>query len=136
MLGNINHITLAVSDLEKSFAFYTEVLGLKPKVKWKRGAYLTLGDTWIALNQDSSVSGTDRADYSHIAFTCKPADFQDLRNKLLDYGCREWSDNTSEGDSFYFLDPDGHKFELHVGDLHSRLRDMEANPWDVFEFFD
>ncbi|WP_159065009.1 hypothetical protein [Thaumasiovibrio subtropicus] len=29
--------------------------------------------------------------------------------------------NRSEGQSLYLLDPDGHKLELHVGDLNSRL---------------
>ena len=50
MINGINHITLAVKDVEKSFEFYKDILSLKPVAKWENGAYLTAGDTWIALN--------------------------------------------------------------------------------------
>ena len=125
MINGINHITLAVKDVEKSFEFYKGILGLKPVAKWKNGAYLTAGDTWIALNQDSKVSEAKRPDYSHIAFTCTSSDYQALKSCLLDYGSVEWSENESEGDSFYFLDPDGHRLEIHVGNLQSRSKEMQ-----------
>ena len=96
MIKGINHITLAVKDVEKSFEFYKDILGLKPVVKWKNGAYLTSADTWLALNQDSKVSEAKRPDYSHIAFSCNNSDFQALKSKLLDLGCVEWSENKSE----------------------------------------
>jgi hypothetical protein len=68
MIKGINHITLAIKDVEKSFEFYKDILGLKPVAKWNNGAYLTAGDTWIALIQDSKVLEAKRLDYSHIAF--------------------------------------------------------------------
>jgi len=135
MIKGINHITLAVKDVEKSFEFYKNILDLKPIAKWKNGAYLTASDTWFALVQDSKVLEIKCHDYSHIAFSCTNSDFQALKYQLIDYGCVEWSENESEGDSFYFLDPDGHKFEIHVGDLKSRLKEMKRNPWDTFEYY-
>ena len=135
MIKGINHITLAVKNVEKSFEFHKDILGFKPVAKWNSGAYLTAGDTWIALIQDSKVLEAKRLDYSHIAFNCTSSDFQALKNRLLDYGSVKWSENESEGDSFYFLDPDGHKFEIHVGDLQSRLKEMQDNPWDTFEYY-
>src|SRR3990172_9708585 len=98
MIKGLNHITFAVKNLEKSFKLYKEILGLKPVVKWKNGAYFTTGDTWIALNQDSKVPEVTRPDYSHIAFSCAASDFQALKAKLVKYGCVEWSENKSEGD--------------------------------------
>ena len=129
MTRGINHITLAVVDVERSFEFYTQILGFKPITKWGRGAYLESGDTWIALTLDPRVADARRPDYSHIAFTCTSSDYRSLRKRLLEYGCVEWSQNRSEGDSFYFLDPDGHKLEIHVGDLESRLGSMREKQW-------
>lgn len=40
----MNHITLAVTDIERSFAFYRDILGLRPIVKWNRGSYFLVGD--------------------------------------------------------------------------------------------
>ena len=45
-----------------------------------------------------------------------------------------WKDNKSEGQSFYFLDPDGHKSELHVGDLASRLAQCRERPYSGMRF--
>jgi len=135
MTRAINHITFAVRDVEESFSFYTETLGLKPVVKGKSGAYLTAGETWIALNHDRSLRDDIRPDYSHIAFTCVQDEFDRIKARILDYGCIEWSENKSEGDSFYFCDPNGHKLEIHVGDLDSRLESMKADPWDEIQFF-
>ena len=135
MIENINHITLAVENVERSFLFYREILGLRPIAKWKNGAYFNAGDTWFALNQDPKVSKAVRNDYSHIAFTCSHTDFEPLRKKILSCGSVEWSENSSEGDSFYFTDPDGHHLEIHVGDIHSRLADMQKNPRDDIEYY-
>ncbi len=48
---------------------------------------------------------------------------------------KKLQDNSSEGDSLYILDPDGHKLELHVGDLESRLASMKAEPFDDMKLF-
>jgi catechol 2,3-dioxygenase-like lactoylglutathione lyase family enzyme len=135
MVNGINHITLAVNNVEISFNFYTKILGLKPIVKWKNGAYLLAGNTWIALNQDSKVKEANRPDYSHIALSCTQADFTDLRKSIQKNKCPEWTENKSEGDSLYFCDPDGHKLEIHIGNLETRLREMRNNPWDEFKFY-
>lgn len=135
MIGGINHITLAVSDLERSFTFYTDLLGCRPVARWARGAYLMAGDMWLALVVDDTVRETARPDYSHIALSCQAQTFEDLVRRLEFAGCTAWSANRSEGASYYFSDPDGHKLELHVGDLNSRLAHMKAEPKTDIEFF-
>ena len=69
MITDINHVTLAVSDLERAFAFYTEVLGLIPLAKWQRGTYLQAGDDFICLSQDTDARNAPHTDYSHLAFS-------------------------------------------------------------------
>ena len=86
--------------------------------------------------ENQAVADNVHADYSHIAFSCSAGEFEALRSKILARGGRAWSENRSEGASFYFLDPDGHRLEIHVGDLHSRLAAMRADPWDEIEFYD
>ena len=51
----VNHITLAVHDIEESFRFYHQILGFKPIQKSSISAYLLAGDMWIALSKDSNA---------------------------------------------------------------------------------
>ncbi len=87
MINGINHITLAVSNLEKSICFYTEVLGLKLKGKWHKGAYLLAGEMWIALNLDENRVFDDSNDYTHIAFNTSKDDFNVLKRKTRTIKC-------------------------------------------------
>ena len=136
MIDGVNHVTLAVRDLDRSFPFYVDILGCKPIARWENGAYLLAGDLWLALIKSIDVPDDPRPDYTHIAFSCDTKDFPALAKSITESGCREWSENTSEGDSHYFLDPDGHKLEIHVGDLASRLQQMRDAPWAEITFYD
>lgn len=140
MLAGLNHLTLAVTDVERSFAFYTELLGCKPAAIWDGGAYLTLGapvSLWICLSLDPArAAAPEQPDYTHYAFTIAEQDFDAFRARLLAEGVIEWRKNKSEGDSFYFLDPDGHQLEAHVGGLASRLAQCRASPYAGMRFFD
>ena len=123
MISGINHITFAVSDLDRSLCFYRDVLGCTEVYSWKGGAYLEAGSLWICLSEDASASGN--VDYTHVAFTVCPEGFTLLSANVIESGAKIWKDNLSEGDSLYFCCPDGHRLELHVGDLQPRLRAIE-----------
>jgi catechol 2,3-dioxygenase-like lactoylglutathione lyase family enzyme len=74
-------------------------------------------------------------EYTHIAFAVAEHDFAPLAARIKAAGATIFQENTSEGHSLYFLDPDGHKLEIHVGDLASRLRAARAQPWPGLEMF-
>ena len=67
MIHQMNHITLAVRDIDRSFNFYRNVLDLKPLVRWDKGAYFLVGDFWFCLNLDPYCSPSN--DYTHYAFS-------------------------------------------------------------------
>jgi len=137
MLSGLNHLTLAVTDVERSFAFYTGLLGCKPHAVWDGGAYVSLGQLWICLSLDPARAAVEpQADYTHYAFSIAQQDFDAFRARLLAEGVIDWRKNKSEGDSFYFLDPDGHQLEAHVGNLESRLAACRAKPYAGMRFFD
>ena len=126
MLKGINHITVAVSNIEHSFGFYTELLGMKAHAKWEFGAYLSLGSLWFCLSVDEVKPN---ADYTHIAFDIAECDFPRFVKQLRAAKVKEWKVNKSEGQSLYILDPDGHKLEIHCGSLSSRLASMNADSY-------
>lgn len=129
-ITGINHVTLAISDLERSFAFYVEIVGLRPVARWLRGAYLVAGEDWICLSLDRQARTEPVADYTHLAFSIPAAKFIARCALIRAHGAPIWKDNLSEGDSLYFLDPDGHKLELHVGGLGNRLAALRERPYD------
>jgi len=132
----INHATLAVRDLERSFRFYTEVLGLRPVARRDRGACLLLaGDDWIALVSDEETRREPLPEYTHLAFTVAPETFEPLEARVLGAGAARWQENASEGDSLHFLDPDGHKLELRASGLEARLEADGRGPLPGMRFY-
>lgn len=126
-IAGLNHVTLAVRDVQRSLAFYRDSLGCKVRAVWPEGAYLEAGSLWLCLSHDAQVRPGPHRDYTHIAFSVAEADFLDLSDRLI-AECEVWRDNKSEGLSTYFLDPDGHKLEIHVGSLSTRLDHYRAKP--------
>jgi catechol 2,3-dioxygenase-like lactoylglutathione lyase family enzyme len=135
-VGSLNHVTLSVAELERSFEFYARVLGFRPLARWKTGAYLLAGEsTWLCLTLDARRSTKPPAEYSHLAFSVTSESFSQAVAAIRASGARAWQENSSEGDSHYFLDPDGHRLEVHVGDWRSRLAACRQQPYDDMEFF-
>jgi len=129
MVTGINHLTLATKDLEKSFSFYKDVLGFHPVLKHSRGAYLLAGDFWFCLDLDPATRTEPLPEYTHIAWTVELNNFIPISEKIKNSGAAIWKVNKSEGNSLYFLDPDGHKLEVHVGNLETRLQHSREKPW-------
>ena len=137
MNTGVNHITLAVRDVDRSFRFYVETLGSRPLARWSKGAYLLVGDLWLCLTLDGRTRSSPLPEYSHIAFSVPAARFDDAAARIRALGVTIWQDNRSEGASLYFLDPDGHKLEIHAGDWRTRLAAMKRDPWEAnIEYFD
>lgn len=121
MISGVNHITVSVNDMDASFRFYVDVLGFKPIQKNPRSAYLTAGDLWFVIERSPDRGAIPAGDLSHIALSVDQATFDAIRTKLVALGAKVWMDNLSEGESYYFLDPSGHKLEIAVSNLENRI---------------
>lgn len=137
MITSINHITLSVTNIQRSLQFYRDILGAKPLCKWQHGAYLELGGIWLCLNYQPEFKANPHPDYTHIAWSIEGAEFKSLVAKIISSGANIFQQNSSEGESLYFCDPDGHKLELHLGDWRSRIKSKKnaRGSWQDVEFF-
>ncbi|MEN9406353.1 MAG: hypothetical protein RLZ12_637 [Bacillota bacterium] len=137
MITDINHINLSVKDLDISFKFYREVLGFKPIVKWHQGAYFVLeSGFWFCLNNEHHDRKPSPC-YTHVAFTVKDEDFESIASHIIKSGVTIFKENTSPDKSLYFLDPDGHKLEIHVGNPMRRVqaKKQKIGQWKDVEWF-
>ncbi|WP_295990813.1 VOC family protein [Rugamonas sp.] len=136
MLTGINHLTLAVSNLPSSLDFYTRLLNFRLHAVWDTGAYLSLGELWLCLSLEPPPANEHSPSYTHYGFTIEQSAFIAFQTLLKSEGVKEWKLNRSEGDSFYFLDPDGHQLEAHVGTLSSRIAQCRDQPYAGMRIFD
>ena len=74
MITGFNHLTVAVSDLDRSFEFYVDVLGFKPEGRWDRGAYLSARNLWLCLSLEPTSPSND---YTRYAFSIDEDRFDD-----------------------------------------------------------
>lgn len=144
MILGLNHITLAVSNIDISFDFYSNILKFKPLVKWDKGAYFLIGDPsncevgsciWFCLNLDANR--VPNSCYTHYAFSVSQSNFRKISENIVAAGVTLFKENTSPGDSLYFLDPDAHKLEIHTGNVESRIiaKKADISNWQEVEWF-
>jgi catechol 2,3-dioxygenase-like lactoylglutathione lyase family enzyme len=119
-ITGINHLTLAVRDLSRSIEFYSDLLGFDVRMREPASAYLETGSLWLALVVDQTVRNGPLPEYTHVALSIADEKLKALAERSSAAGIACWQE-TERQDPFYFLDPDGHKFELHSGNLSSRL---------------
>ena len=115
-ISAVNHVTLVVSDIDRALGVYRDALGLHVRARGPRLAYLEGGALWLCLEFGTPQPAQD---HSHVAFSVSADGFARLFDRLK--AMPRWKENRSEGASLYLTDPDGHKLELHVGSLASRL---------------
>ena len=138
MINGVNHLTLTVSDLDQCFLFYREVLGLKALAKRNdKSAYFLTGEDWLVLDQDKNKDAVfNQRSYAHIAFSVSESDFHFVSEKIKQAVAEVWQENSSPGESLYFLDPSCNRLEIHCGDWKSRLQWLKDNPSDEVTLYE
>lgn len=120
-IKRIGHVLIYVRDLEQSLAWYKDILGLEVVVADDdfNAVFLSFGesDHDIGLLPLPEGRDLDRAAFQHLAFEFEGTldDLKAFHAKLKDKGV-EVTATLDHGVSYgvYFLDPDGHKFEVFL----------------------
>jgi catechol 2,3-dioxygenase-like lactoylglutathione lyase family enzyme len=109
----INHISIAVTDVEKSAAFYKALLGLKEVSRPGNGGInLGLGDGFLGVYKLPNP-GT----VNHFCIGVDDFDPDKMADRLKQQGIqatvdRNPANRTSAGDQLYFNDPDKTRVQL------------------------
>ncbi len=120
---SVGHIHLKVSDLDKSIAFYRDVLGLKLRQKMgDQAAFLSAGGYHhhVALNTWFSKGGVTPAQgmtgLFHAAFLYPTRQhLADAVQNVIDAGVPlDGASDHGVSQAVYFRDPDGNGIELYV----------------------
>jgi catechol 2,3-dioxygenase-like lactoylglutathione lyase family enzyme len=121
----IDHIALAVRDVERSVAWYKDVLGLERRYAEAWGnnpAMVGIGTTSIALFRVEGAApkpspSRDVLAMRHFAFRTDRANFDRARRELSQQGIAVEFQNHGVSESIYFHDPDGHEIEITTYEL-------------------
>ena len=117
---HLEHVNLTVSDLDRSVAFYSDLLDLH--VRWKgqlepgrRGAHVGDDRCYLALFEATSPEPTEvdylRPGLNHFGFVVD--DLDAARARALELGATIHFEPVYEpGRRLYLTDPDGHEVEL------------------------
>lgn len=118
-LEGLDHVALAVRDVEESVEWYIEVLGLERQHEGSWDGIPTFvgkGATGIALFPASesrkSLGKADPARFLHLALRADRENFQGAQRELKKRGIDFHFEDHGIAHSIYFRDPDGHKLEI------------------------
>jgi catechol-2,3-dioxygenase len=110
----LDHVALAVSDLDRAESFYSEVLGLERVIpEWDPPRVMASEGSGIALfpEQDDSLRDTPPR-ILHVAFRVDREAFEAAQTELSERGIDTSFSDHGASHSIYFEDPDGHRLEL------------------------
>ena len=118
----LHHVSLTVTDLERSKRFYGDVLGLRevPRPAFDfPGAWYELGDRQLDLivhTTPRTLRGTTEIDSRDGHFAVRVTDFDAALEHLRQHGVevRERPTNPTPWAQLYITDPDGNVIELNV----------------------
>lgn len=127
-IQGLSHITFVCRDLEKTAEMFKSVFGAQEvyssgdnTFSISKEKFLQIAGIWIAIMEGEPVEKT----YNHVAFQINNEELDEFEARIRSFGLtilpgrkRE----SAEGQSLYFYDYDNHLFELHTGDLNTRLR--------------
>ena len=124
-IDTLDHVALAVRDLERSARWYADVLGFKRlhEGKWN-GIPIFVGNDAAAValfpaSEEIGSASVDRAAVRtlHFAFRTDRQNFlraqDELKKRAISF---EFQDHEISH-SIYFRDPDGHKIEITTYEL-------------------
>jgi catechol 2,3-dioxygenase-like lactoylglutathione lyase family enzyme len=124
------HFSIAVSDLDVSRKFYTEILGLTlvqaaPAIGM---VFLRAGTDYVILAKNDAPLQRDAKDSrrAHHAFKVDPEKYEDAKTYLASKGVEVFEEEDRKkgvfvGRQFYIRDPDGAVIEFTEWDGTSRL---------------
>ena len=111
---SMNHLSLSVSDVNRSADFYNRVLGMEIISRPANGGLnMGLGDeSFLGLYNIPNTQGMH-----HLCIGVEDYDADRLNDRLAEHGIqgnvnRDPANRTSGGDQLYFPDPDGNLVQL------------------------
>lgn len=124
-----SHVTIDVSDLETSVAFYVGILGLTLVHRGRRDVYLEWGTAWVCLQERPEFpANQQQLGVDHVALHIAPDAFHQAVEALVAAGVPIVRGPVERGGGWTvnFLDPDGTQLEFHTATLADRMKQWTA----------
>jgi catechol 2,3-dioxygenase-like lactoylglutathione lyase family enzyme len=120
---SMDHVALAVSDLEASERWYAETLGLERRFEeaWSGPpVMMCVGETCVALfrAREGEPLGTEKG-LRHVAFRVDRPNFEACKEGLGAKGLEFSEADHGVSQSVYFRDPDGYLIEVTTYEIGS-----------------
>jgi catechol 2,3-dioxygenase-like lactoylglutathione lyase family enzyme len=118
----LDHVAIAVEDVERSRRFYADVLGFdRAYEEWEVPVVMAANGTGVAIFDKGLHPGAGEGQPElrilHIAFRVDREGFERARAELAAGGLDPRFSDHGISHSIYFADPDGHQLELTTYDV-------------------